>query len=99
MLPALSKKRCAGCRIRRRALRLHQQRLWRKAEGGWAKPWPRGLAGAGVARKRFRILLADDNADMREYVQRLLGEHYDVTAVADGQAAWQAAQGACPTWS
>ena len=34
-----------------------------------------------------RILLADDNADMREYVQRLLQERYEVTAVADGQAA------------
>ncbi len=56
---------------------------------GLAQGFGRGLA---VGRKRFRILLADDNTDMREYVQRLLCEHYDVTAVADGQAAWQAAQ-------
>ncbi|HVW01304.1 MAG TPA: ATP-binding protein, partial [Planctomycetaceae bacterium] len=40
---------------------------------------------------RHRILVADDNADMREYVQRLL-EGYDVTAVADGQAALSAAR-------
>ncbi len=36
---------------------------------------------------RSRILLADDNADMREYVQRLLGEEYEVVAVADGESA------------
>ncbi|ACB74064.1 PAS domain S-box protein [Opitutus terrae] len=34
-----------------------------------------------------RVLLADDNADMRDYVMRLLREHYDIAAVADGQAA------------
>jgi CheY-like chemotaxis protein len=31
-----------------------------------------------------RILLADDNADMRDYVGRLLGQQYEVVAVADG---------------
>jgi PAS domain S-box-containing protein len=34
-----------------------------------------------------RILLADDNADMRQYVERLLSSRYDVQAVADGFAA------------
>ncbi len=37
-----------------------------------------------------RVLLADDNADMREYLQRLLQGSYQVTAVADGQAALDA---------
>jgi signal transduction histidine kinase/DNA-binding response OmpR family regulator len=41
------------------------------------------MPGAGL-----RVLLADDNADMREYVERLLKSHgYGVTAVADGEAA------------
>ena len=39
------------------------------------------------APSRPRILLADDNADMRGYVGRLLSRYYDVTAVSDGQAA------------
>ena len=39
---------------------------------------------------RSRILLADDNADMREYVHRLLSDRYDVEAVADGEAALDA---------
>ena len=34
-----------------------------------------------------RILLADDNADMRAYVQRLLGGYYDVRAVSNGAEA------------
>jgi signal transduction histidine kinase/CheY-like chemotaxis protein len=37
-----------------------------------------------------RVLLADDNADMRDYVRRLLETRYDVEAVADGQAALDA---------
>ncbi|MEP0912730.1 ATP-binding protein [Leptolyngbya sp. GB1-A1] len=43
-----------------------------------------------------RILLADDNADMRHYLQRLLREHYEVEAVADGQAALEAARAQLP---
>lgn len=38
-----------------------------------------------------RVLLADDNRDMREYVQRLLGHEYRVDAVADGAQALAAA--------
>ncbi|HEU5073047.1 MAG TPA: ATP-binding protein, partial [Polyangiaceae bacterium] len=36
---------------------------------------------------RPHILLADDNADMRDYLRRLLSPEYRVTAVPDGQAA------------
>ena len=44
------------------------------------------------AGKRARILLADDNRDMREYVQRLLSRKFSVTAVADGQEALASAR-------
>ncbi|HEY6432927.1 MAG TPA: response regulator, partial [Acetobacteraceae bacterium] len=40
--------------------------------------------------ERSRVLLADDNADMRHYVQRLLAPRYAVEAVADGRAALEA---------
>ncbi len=44
-----------------------------------------------------RVLLADDNADMRDYVRRLLaGRGYAVAAVADGRAALDAARTARP---
>jgi signal transduction histidine kinase len=49
------------------------------------------LVGAGDERtddaKRSRILLADDNADMRDYVERLLGAQYVVRTAEDGEAA------------
>jgi DNA-binding response OmpR family regulator len=41
-------------------------------------------AATGV---RERVLLVDDNADMRDHVRRLLGRRYEVEAVADGTAA------------
>jgi PAS domain S-box-containing protein len=37
--------------------------------------------------RRARVLLADDNADMREYLRRLLSNRYEVEAVPDGDAA------------
>ena len=44
------------------------------------------MLGAG----RSNVLLADDNADMRDYIRRLLGAHHDVEAVTDGEAALEA---------
>lgn len=43
-----------------------------------------------------RILLADDNADMRDYLRRLLSQRYEVEAVADGAAALAAIQAQRP---
>ena len=39
-----------------------------------------------------QVLLADDNADMREYLRRLLQPGYEVSTVTDGQAALEAAR-------
>jgi PAS domain S-box-containing protein len=39
---------------------------------------------------RAKIVLADDNADMRDYVRRLLMSDYEVIAIADGQQALKA---------
>ncbi|GAA0282515.1 Sensor histidine kinase RcsC [Methylorubrum aminovorans] len=50
-----------------------------------AAPEPAATEG-----KRARIVLADDNADMRAYVERLLGQDHEVVAVANGAAALQA---------
>jgi signal transduction histidine kinase/FixJ family two-component response regulator len=43
-----------------------------------------------------RIILADDNVDMRDYVRRLLNQHYEVAAVSDGVAALSAIQQQVP---
>ncbi len=44
-------------------------------------------AEAVAPQRRARILVADDNADMRLYLGRLLEAHYAVELVADGEAA------------
>lgn len=44
-------------------------------------------APAAAAVPRARIVVADDNADMREYIARLLGDRWDVAAVANGEEA------------
>ena len=41
---------------------------------------------------RPRIVLADDNADMREYVRRLMSQRFDVEAVANGREALDASR-------
>jgi signal transduction histidine kinase len=38
---------------------------------------------------RAQVLVADDNADMRDYLTRILSPLYDVDAVADGAEAWR----------
>ncbi|HEY4253667.1 MAG TPA: ATP-binding protein, partial [Roseomonas sp.] len=50
-----------------------------------------GDGGAGTEPgRRSRILLADDNADMRDYICRLLSARHDCQAVADGAEALDA---------
>src|SRR5215468_7055128 len=44
------------------------------------------------AERRELIILADDNADMRQYLMHLLGDRYEVHAVADGRQALEATQ-------
>ncbi|MBP5973953.1 PAS domain-containing protein [Brasilonema sp. CT11] len=47
-------------------------------------------------RPSARILVVDDNADMRDYLTRILSEHVQVEAVADGAAALAAVQERVP---
>jgi signal transduction histidine kinase len=51
---------------------------------------------ASLKTKRHLVVLADDNADMRDYVSRLLADRYEVVAVADGQAALDAVEKKLP---
>jgi len=56
----------------------------RGAEGDFS---PMPLRPSAPPLNSPRILLVDDNADMRDYVQRLLSLQYEVAAVGDGVAA------------
>jgi PAS domain S-box-containing protein len=55
-------------------------------------PKREGSAPPPSASGRPRVVVADDNADMREYISRLLSPDYDVIAVGDGEAALDAVQ-------
>jgi PAS domain S-box-containing protein len=50
------------------------------------------VAGPDVGGKTLhgRVLVADDNPDMRAYIERLLGAHWDVDTVEDGNSAIEA---------
>ena len=61
-----------------------------------ALSWLPGGQAVPARRTGQRVLLADDNADLREYARRLLSEHYDVEAVADGEAALASARARIP---
>ena len=66
---------------------------WLPASGeGPPAPDPAEIASAAAILPaqngpRARVVVADDNADMREYVGRLLGEHYDVLLAGNGKEA------------
>jgi len=62
----------------------------------WAPPTPTPGPEAHPPADSARILLADDNADMRDYVRRLLAPHWQVEAVEDGAKALAAARARPP---
>jgi signal transduction histidine kinase len=62
------------------------------SDGATATP----LAPARSQAPRARILVADDNADMRDYLGRLLSPHWDTVLVPNGRAALTSALAAPP---
>lgn len=45
-----------------------------------------------ISRSGARVLIADDNADLRSYLARIVGTRWNVELAADGQAALEAAR-------
>ncbi len=54
------------------------------------------VASEGTNAIKPRIVWADDNADLREYVAQMLSEDYNVESVADGEAALAAVRRELP---
>jgi signal transduction histidine kinase/CheY-like chemotaxis protein len=67
---------------RRAASFLAEASLWAASRGDVA-----AAAERGSTPDRARILVVDDNVDMRAYLARILGERWSVDVVADGDAA------------
>ncbi|MFN6566433.1 ATP-binding protein [Dendronalium sp. ChiSLP03b] len=64
----------------------------RGAEGQQSLISPLPLCPSTPSLRTARILLADDNADMRDYVKRLLSQQYEVEALPDGLSALYSAR-------
>ena len=69
--------------------------VWERP-AGQSRPSKSAPRAANSPEARPRVLWADDNSDMRDYVTRLLSERYEVEAVADGEAALAAARAHTP---
>jgi PAS domain S-box-containing protein len=68
-------------------------------DGGLAAPVSPELLSlppTAAPTKQHHVLIADDNSDMRSYIQRLLERRFRVQAVADGEAALHAIRSAAP---
>jgi signal transduction histidine kinase/ActR/RegA family two-component response regulator len=66
-------------------------------DSGDAKGQDPGQAEDPHARKfHARVLVVDDNADMRDYLRRILGQCWAVETAADGRAALEAARARPP---
>ncbi len=74
------------------ALRWLPQHDWPADDG--QDDWPRGVADLAFGQRTdgARIIVADDNADMRNYLRRLLETHWVVESAADGRTALAAAR-------
>ncbi|HEU4674949.1 MAG TPA: EAL domain-containing protein [Motilibacteraceae bacterium] len=84
---------------RRAAPFVEEARRWGTSSQPAALPAQRGPAGAAVGGRPpggERILVVDDNADLRAHLERLLHPHWRVTTAADGPSALAAARAEPP---
>ncbi len=63
---------------------------------GWLGSSEQAAPVDAASARSGRVLVADDNVDLRDYVSRLLAEHYTVDTAADGIAALEAARARRP---
>ena len=67
-----------------------ESRHWDNAGHPHVLPTDPTVAAASGTRRPARILVVDDNADMRGYISRLLAERWDVEVVSNGMLALDA---------
>jgi PAS domain S-box-containing protein len=92
-----AEQKFASSKIRAEAY-VEEARQWLGEESGAAvdvpmlrePPLPNSLPQPKPGARRELIVLADDNADMRQHLIRLLSDRYEVHAVADGRQALEA---------
>jgi signal transduction histidine kinase/FixJ family two-component response regulator len=73
---------------------LAEAERWAAADDGIEDSGPAGSIPGGVS--GGRVLVVDDNSEMRSYLRRVLAGHFEVETVPDGQAALAAIQSSRP---
>ncbi len=76
----------AGGRTGRESYAMDAREWVDEADGGADSPTPAGH------RARERVLIVDDNADMRRLLARILGERWEVELTTNGRAALESAE-------
>jgi PAS domain S-box-containing protein len=68
---------------------VHEREAFANEASGWVETprEPSDAASPSAATIGRRVLIADDNADMRAYLERILGRHWATDAVSDGTTA------------
>ncbi|MGD0297460.1 MAG: ATP-binding protein [Bryobacteraceae bacterium] len=79
----------AGRMFAEEALRWLPETVPNGSAAGYNQP-PKSSNGRSPNERTWRVLLADDNADMRQYIQNILTPEFEVEAVADGAKALRA---------
>ncbi|HET9238519.1 MAG TPA: ATP-binding protein [Oligoflexus sp.] len=84
-----------GSRTTRAAAYIEEARRWLGGHGETLPPShdmdPRFKMTSGA-----RVLLVDDNADMREYLQKILQQNWTVMTASNGAEAWEIARATVP---
>jgi signal transduction histidine kinase/CheY-like chemotaxis protein len=70
--------------------------LWLRRDGAGGSEFITHATAPTAPARPARILVVDDNADLRDYLRRLLASRYDVAVVADGETALAAARARPP---
>ena len=81
-----------------RAIRAHvaEAARWVVEDGDRETDQMRSTAAADSSGARARVLVVDDNADLREYITGLLAPAYDVSTAVDGVAGLEAVRASIP---
>ncbi len=63
--------------------------VWHDAGPEEKEADPAAESGPGNGEEEVRILVVEDNEDMREYIRGFLSEHFKVMMAGDGEQAWK----------
>jgi PAS domain S-box-containing protein len=97
-LPAdrLIRSQGQATRTTRAAAYIEEARRWLGGSMDSLPPSPQTMDPRFMMTSGARVLLVDDNADMREYLQKILQQNWTVVTASNGAEAWEIAREILP---